>query len=370
MARLFIFGVFLICCLIGIQATKPGRTRSLQSLVDAAISKSMTRRSNRLEDKLRVLNDAKQQLRLWDMYKDYYNKKYSSPKEEEKRFQIFVNNLKFITKENDHLKRKENSYKLGLNELSSLNAEEIRQRYTGVRVPTKEEESKVPVFNGSSTANRRTLLKKSLDYRSYMNPVENQGSCGSCYSFATLATIEAAYAIKNGVEINLSKQEIVDCSTGTFGCHGGWFADTCDYILEQQGLYDSTDYQYLYETEAQTCRSINAERIGSIVSYGRVTRGDEEAMKIALNSFGPLFVVISVGDDFYNYESGILDIPNCSKSTDHAVVVVGYGTEDGQDYWLIRNSWGEYWGDAGYVKMARNKDDMCGISQYVYYPII
>jgi hypothetical protein len=134
--------------------------------------------------------------------------------------------------------------------------------------------------------------------------------------------------------MNLSKQEIVDCSP-TGGCDGDWFAPTCDYIIEHQGLHNTADYQYLYEDQPQTCRRIDAERTGNILNYGRVQSGDEEAMKMALNLFGPLFVVISVGEVFQNYESGIIDIPNCSKDTDHAVVIVGYGNENGQDYWCM-----------------------------------
>jgi len=251
-----------------------------------------------------------------------------------------------------------------------MSAKEIRQRYTGLRLPSEEEVSKIPVFNASSKLNSKRLRVESLDYRPYMNPIENQGQCGSCYSFATTATIEGAYAIKKGININLSKQEIVDCSPDTFGCQGGWFAPACDYIMEQGGLHNAADYEYAFEAEALTCRAVDEERTGNIQSYGRVAPGDEEAMKTALAEFGPLWVTISVGDVFYNYESGIIDIENCSKRTDHAVVVVGYGNEDGQDYWLIRNSWGEDYGDSGYFRMARNKDDMCGISQYVFYPIV
>jgi hypothetical protein len=112
------------------------------------------------------------------MYNDYYNENYSSSEEDEKRSQIFLNNLRFITKENDYLKHKENSYKLGLNKLSSMNIEEIRQRYTGLRLPSKEEESKVPIFNVSLATSGRRLLREFVDYRPFMNPIEDQGSCG------------------------------------------------------------------------------------------------------------------------------------------------------------------------------------------------
>jgi C1A family cysteine protease len=368
MSRLLFVGIFLVGCIIAIQA-KPATTRSFQDLVDEELGKSTKRGIHRVGEKLHLLNDAKQQLKLWNMYKSYFNQKYSS-EEEEKRAQIFLDNLRFVTEHNDPLKQKKNSYKLALNKLSSMSAEEIRQHFTGLRLPSEEEVSKVPVFNASAKLNRKRLLAESLDYRSYMNPIENQGQCGSCYSFAATAVIEAAYAIKKGMNINLSKQEIVDCSPNTFGCHGGWFAPTCDYIMEQGGLHSAADYEYIFEAEAGTCRAVDAERTGSIESYGRVEPGDEEAMKIALAEYGPLWVTISVGNEVYYYESGVIDIDDCSKRTDHAVVIVGYGSEDGQDYWLIRNSWGEDYGDSGYFRMARNKGDMCGISQYVFYPIV
>jgi hypothetical protein len=138
----------------------------------------MIKRSDSLEDKLNVLNDAEKQLKLWNMYKDYYHKSYSSPEEDEKRAQIFLNNVVFVTKENDHLKHSENPYELGVNRLSSMTVEEVRHNYTGLKLPSEEEESEVPIFNDSSVASKRALLKDFLDYRPYMNPIENQGSCG------------------------------------------------------------------------------------------------------------------------------------------------------------------------------------------------
>jgi C1A family cysteine protease len=367
MSRLLFVGVFLVGCIIAIQA-KPATTRSFQDLVDEELGKSTKRGIHRVGEKLHLLNDAKQQLKLWNMYKSYFNQKYSS-EEEEKRAQIFLDNLRFVTEQNDPFKQKKNSYKLALNKLSSMSAEEIRQRLTGLRLPSEEEISNIPVFNASAKLNGKRLRIESLDYRPYMNPIENQGQCGSCYSFATTAVIEAAYAIKKGININLSKQEIVDCSSYTLGCSGGFFNTAVQYIMDQGGLHSATDYEYTFEAQAGTCRAVDGERTGTIQQYGMVEAGNEEAMKGALAEFGPLFVAISVGDVFNNYESGIIDIDDCSKSVNHAVVIVGYGSEDGQDYWLIRNSWGEDHGESGYYRMARDKD-MCGISQYVFFPIV
>jgi C1A family cysteine protease len=313
-----------------------------------------------------VINNDKHAVKLWDIYKNYYNQTYSTSEEDEKRSKNFIETLSFITKTNDPLKRKPNLYRLGLNQFASMDFEELIKHYTGVLVPDKLEmiKSGKPVFNRHNlTSTRRKILPTHVDYRPYMNAIENQGGCSSCYAFASLATVEGTYALKKQQRINLSKQQIIDCVSQN-QCQP-WFVHlTLDYIKQHHGLAIARSYPY--QAAQNTCKS-KSKSTGAIIDYGLVQPNDEEAMKLALNTFGPLAVRIGITKRFETYRDGILDIPSCSTKDGHAVVIVGYGTEHGEDYWLVRNSWGTGWGDKGYFKMARNKNNMCGIASWVYY---
>ena len=214
----------------------------------------------------------------------------------------------------------------------------------------------------------------------------------SCYAFAVTAAIEGTHSLKTGSRIKLSKQQLVDCSKNN-GCKGGYLGGTYEYIKERGGL--ESDAGYPYENVRQSCR-LKSNKVGAIKGYGNIMRGDEEAMKQALCTYGPLAAAIHTTSDLQFYSgsrgersSGIIDIPRCSQQVDHAIVIVGFGTENGKDYWrmfchilkeliyfnsflflVVRNSWGANWGQEGYFKIARNKNSMCGIGTYGYYTIL
>jgi len=208
-----------------------------------------------------------------------------------------------------------------------------------------------------------------LSYRSYYHPAENQGQCGSCYAFAAAGAIEGAYAAKKRRRLILSKQDIVDCGlTGGRGCHGGQSPIVFDYIKKHGGL--ALDSSYRYYAIERTCAARTA-RYGKIRGHGQVTSMDDNDMIVHLNIYGPLVVYLNGAQlqFFTPNDRSILDSPICSTTINHAVVIVGYGTIDEVDYWLVRNSWGTDWADQGYFKIVRNKN-MCGVSQNVYYVLL
>lgn len=152
------------------------------------------------------------------------------------------------------------------------------------------------------------------------------------------AAIEGTYSLKKSRKIKLSKQQLVDCSPSS-GCSGGFLSATFDYIKKRGGLEPDTSYPYA--NARQTC-SLKATKVGAINGYGNIPRGDEEAMRQALSTYGPLAAAVHTTSDlqFYGGNRGragsdILDIPMCSKQVDHAIVIVGYGTENGKDYWRM-----------------------------------
>jgi len=220
------------------------------------------------------------------------------------------------------------------------------------------------------------FLPDSWDWRNvsgtnYVPAVRNQGGCGSCYAFSSLGMIESRLrvATKNDVQINLSPQDIVSCSSYSQGCEGGF-----PYLVA--GKY-AQDYGVVaevcspYTGKDSTC---SAEKCGRhYVSKYRYVGGyygacNEELMKISLVNSGPLSVSFEVYPDFMHYSGGVYyhsqlsDQFNPFELTNHAVLLVGYGTDDttGEDYWLVKNSWGTQWGEDGFFRIRRGVDE-CGI---------
>lgn len=142
-----------------------------------------------------------------------------------------------------------------------------------------------------------------------------------------------------------------------------------DYIKANGGIDD--DRSYPYEGVQKICRYKSANSAAKVSGYVHVRRSEEE-LKKAVATVGPIAVAIdSTRRGFHEYRSGVYHDPRCSnRHLTHAVLIVGYGTENGQDYWHVKNSWGTSWGASGYIKMARNKDNHCGIANYAIYPTV
>ncbi|XP_026799874.3 digestive cysteine proteinase 2 isoform X2 [Pangasianodon hypophthalmus] len=154
------------------------------------------------------------------------------------------------------------------------------------------------------------------------------------------------------------------------GCQGGWMDQAFEYVKENGGL--DTEDSYPYEAMDGNCRFDPANVGANCAGYVDINRGDENALQEAVATVGPISVAIDAGQpSFQFYQSGVYDEPACSSiAPNHAVLVVGYGTESGEDYWLVKNSWGLGWGDSGYIKMSRNKNNQCGIASAASYPLV
>jgi C1A family cysteine protease len=97
-------------------------------------------------------------------------------------------------------------------------------------------------------------------------------------------------------------------------------------------------------------------------------KGDEIEMKKSLVKHGPLIISIDhLNESFMRYKSGIYYEPNCTEQNSHAVLLVGYGSENGNDYWIVKNSFGKLWGENGFFRIARNKKNHCSIATDVYF---
>jgi len=190
-----------------------------------------------------------------------------------------------------------------------------------------------------------------------MNPVRNQGQCGSCWSFAATASLEGRYAIKKGTKVLLSEQQMVDCSTANNGCNGGWSSKALQYIQQVGGQNSRADYPYTGVKGA--CR-FNAGRVAARVSGVSGVADPKSAV-----AAGPLAVYLQATSAFQGYGGGIFN--GVCGQYNHAVTLVGWGSAGGSEYWIIRNSWGSGWGEAGHIRIAINGN--CRIT-FDSYPIV
>ncbi|GLT29569.1 hypothetical protein SLA2020_044270 [Shorea laevis] len=295
-----------------------------------------------------------------------YGRIYPNSAEKELRLKIFKDNLEFIEKFNSKGNR---TFKLGLNQFSDLTNEEFKALYTGYKIPPNSDSSKTTAFRHESV----TDIPSSKDWtkEGAVNSIKNQGQCGCCWAFSAVAAVEGITKINSGQLPSLSEQQLVDCVEDNHGCKGGWMTTAFEYIRDNQGI--ASEESYPYEAMDGTCQAEKATAAASISGFQEVTPNDEEALLKAVSQQPVSIAIEGSGYYFKNYESGVLTAGECGNNLDHAVTLVGYGTtEDGTKYWLIRNSWGETWGESGYMRIQRDagvSGGLCGLAMKPSYPV-
>ncbi|KAK3551186.1 hypothetical protein QTP70_013864 [Hemibagrus guttatus] len=303
----------------------------------------------------------------WTLWKKNHSKSYTSELEEMGRREIWERNLRLITLHNLEASLGMHTYELGMNHMGDMTTEEILQMFAGIRIP-----SNLARRSSTFAASAGVSVPDSVDWRDqgYVTEVKNQGSCGSCWAFSAAGALEAQLKKKTGRLLSLSPQNLVDCSVpyGNKGCNGGYMSAAFQYVINN-GI--ASEEAYPYTGVDGQCRYDQSQRVANCTSYRYVSGGDEEALKQAVATIGPISVAIdATRPSFILYRSGIYNDPSCSHDVNHGVLAIGYGSQNGDDYWLVKNSWGTRFGDGGYIRMARNKGNMCGIASYPCYPIM
>jgi len=295
-----------------------------------------------------------------------FNKVYDTVEEFERRLGIFSAQFHKIQEQN----KKGSSLKFGLNHMSDWTNAEY-ESMLGLKGMDTEREEAIWPFSGVSNGDSRDWR----DVAGVVTPVKDQGQCGSCWAFSATEAVESADAIAGNEQVIMAPQELVDCSKGIFsnhGCNGGWYYYAYKWLKHNKTMRES-DYPYTSGRtgRATRCAYDASKGVTNVSSYKQVSR-DTESIKAAID-IGPVNVAVAAGNDvFRNYSSGIVSAADgCPTRVDHAILAVGYGTENGQGYYIVRNSWNTTWGDQGYIKIAQaDGKGVCGINQDVYYPII
>ena len=298
-----------------------------------------------------------------------YNLKFADGKEFVQRLEIFSDNVKKIEEHN----ASGQTWKMGQNQFSHLTFDEFVDavRIGGYRSPSLRKSgdsvheapadmSSVPTSVNWVTAGAVTGVK-------------DQGNCGSCWAFSTTGSLEGAYKLKYGTLKSFSEQELVSCDTGNgdMGCNGGLMDYAFNFVKKNGGITTEDAYPYTSGKTGQTGSCVKTEYTNdpkvAPQSYTDVKTNDVNSLMSAVAK-QPVSIAIQANQAaFQSYSGGVLT-GSCGTRLDHGVLAAGYGTENGVDYWLVKNSWGTSWGESGYIKIEKSSANKCGVLSEPSYP--
>eukprot|EP00727_Mastigamoeba_balamuthi_P005449 m51a1_g1523 hypothetical protein (1621) ;mRNA; f:445505-451523 len=301
---------------------------------------------------------------LFGEFKARYHRAYATPAEEARRYEIFQARLRDI----ERLNREVPTATFAVNELSDLSEAEFTERYAnldarrlrGLELPDE------PLDAAANGARRGTRDVPASWTSPDVTPVQSQGGCGSCWAFAAMGCVEAAWHKATGQTRRFAPQSLVDCDTGSSGCAGGWPDSAMSLVLRwtQQGFGAVLEADYPYRTADGQCYydSVKSKAVGKLTGVFGI-KFDEAAMGQKLLDYGPIVIYLDA-DSLHSYKSGVVEsTTECTDGVNHAVLLVGWGQDNAGGYWLIKNSWGSWWGENGFFRLRRGRNT-CLVTDY------
>ncbi len=307
----------------------------------------------------------------WPQFNEFqakFQKSYDSLYELEHRFQVFTDNYELILEHNADASQ---TFKMGINYFTDLTPQEFNDMYVGRE---KEPRDVTASVCKKYVASGSPPVEMDWRVRGAVTSVKDQGQCGSCWAFSSTGAVEGALAVSSGLLMDLSEQELVDCATGFMehGCNGGDMDFAFRYVKDYgQCSLESYPYVSGQTQQSGTCQK-NCTKVTTIDGCYDVASGNQHDLLYAVAQ-QPVAVAIEADTKYFqSYSSGVLTSTDCGTKLDHGVLIVGYGTENSIDYWLVKNSWGSDWGEDGYVKIARSSSSsdpgVCGIGMEPSFP--
>ncbi|XP_065883682.1 procathepsin L-like [Dysidea avara] len=299
----------------------------------------------------------------WQEWKDLHGKTYECEHEELARYTVYVANKAYIEEHNKNADA--HGYTLKMNEFGDLDATEFGRLFNGFKGVQAQ---------GSCGAKYTPAgnIPDAVDWRTkgYVTPVKNQGQCGSCWAFSTTGSLEGQHFKQTGQLVSLSEQNLVDCSQkyGNHGCEGGLMDDGFAYIKDN-GIDSEASYPYRAHDEKCAFKPQNV--VANDTGCVDIKSKDEAGLTDAIAHIGPISVAMDAShSSFQFYSRGVYEPFFCSQTRlDHGVLAVGYGTDEGKDIFIVKNSWGTSWGMDGYFNLIRGKNK-CGISTAASFPTV
>jgi len=287
-----------------------------------------------------------------------FNRTYTNGVETRLRFEIYKDNVDKIQQHNAAAAAGTFSWTMGLNQFADMTQHEFGSKMLGYK-PRSADYVSTNIHNDNGVAPAGSV--NWVDKGAVTN-VKDQGQCGSCWAFSTCASIEGAYQLSGKALTSMAPQQLVDCDKVDQGCGGGLMDNAFKYV-QANGICNWNDYKYT--ARGGTCQAASCTPVTKISGYTDVTKSSESALATACDK-QPVAIAADA-EPWQFYSKGIFD-KLCGKRLDHGILAAGY--QDGSGgYWLVKNSWGTSWGEAGYIRLAYGKNE-CGIADAASYPNI
>ena len=307
---------------------------------------------------------ASQEVDRFTAWKARFGKAYASPEAELRARSAFLANDAIIEAHN----ALPASFRLGHNELSDLSVEGYASLLLGHQDAPLHRDA---TFPRSPPPSLTATHNSSVDWTKAgaVTAIKNQAHCGACWAFAATGAIEGAYAIASGTLVSLSEEQLISCDFAAKGCVGGNTEQAFQWIEAGNPLCSEADWPYVSGSGRTAECSSTCHPLVTIGGWNHVPSRDEDALTDALRA-GPVAIAVEADhSSFQLYKGGVYEDGACGDKVNHAVLLVGFGTDDasGIPYYKLKNSWGTVWGEAGYMRIRRG-NNTCGLARLPSYP--